>query len=89
MAILNKKELTNTEKVQQAIAQVDTSLGMFDKMNTDLDEANSVLEQVITEDTALIAEIQKNIALAQNELKENKALQAKIKPFIKAKGATN
>ncbi len=89
MAILTKKELTNSEKVQQAIAQVDTSLGMFEKMNTDLDEANSVLEQVITEDTALIAEIQKNIALAQNELKENKALQTKIKPFIKAKGETN
>ena len=89
MGILTKKELTNSEKVQQAIAQVDTSLGMFEKMNTDLDGANSVLEQVITEDTALIAEIQKNIALAQTELKENKALQAKIKPFIKAKGETN
>lgn len=76
-------ELTNTEKVQQSKEQIETSLGMFTKVYGDLEQANTTLQTVIEEDSNLIEETQSNIKTAQTELEGNKALQDKIKMFIK------
>lgn len=83
MAILTKTKQTNAEKVQQVKQQVDTSLGMFSKIYSDLEEANTVLMNVIQEDTALIVSTQANVNTAKAELDSNLTLQEKIKQFTK------
>lgn len=75
--------LTNQQKVQRAKSQIENSLSMFSKIHNDLEGANETLSLVIVADTQLIEETQVNINSAQKEFESNKALQEKIKAFIK------
>ena len=76
-------ELTNEEKVAQSKNKVQGALSMFTRIYADLEEANTTLETVITQDTDKVSVIKQNIDNANAELEGNRKLQEQIKPFIK------
>lgn len=76
-------ELTNEEKVSQSKVKVQGALSMFTKINKDLEEVNTTLEEVVSQDTLMVEVINQNIENANAELEANKKLQEKIQQFIK------
>lgn len=76
-------ELTSEEKINASIEQVNNALGMFTKIYSDLEEANTALNETVMKDKTELEKLNNNISLANSEMKSNMALQEKIKPFIK------
>lgn len=86
----DERQLTPTEKVQDAQGRVEGALSMFSLAVNEIDEANKTLQEALVEDQknkevllAKVDNVDKNMGRANDEIAANNNLKERLKEFTK------